>query len=149
MHTKTLQTILFCASAALICSLGACEISPEAQAEYKLDQTRFAAEIAAQKGEAVNRVCPNSNSDWRPLGDDALLLEARGDWYMLNLVGPCDPDSAFAGIATRSSMGSSCLSRGDDVITGRPRDGQRCVISGIFEWDEDTILEDADAASGS
>lgn len=132
---------------ALLCAslLAACTTTPEEQAARAEAQALVEAEIAARKGEPVNRVCPRGNDDWKALGDDVLLMEAGDAWYMLELAGPCDPGSAFTGIATRSSPASSCLSRGDRVFTGPPRSGARCTITGLFEWDEDASVEASEA----
>ena len=120
-----------------VCLLAACATSPEQEAARVEAQAHIDAEITARQGEAVNRVCPRGNDSWKALGDDVILLEAGGEWYMAELSGTCDPDSAFAAIATRSASGSSCLSRGDNVFTGPPRSGERCVITALYEWDEE------------
>jgi len=117
-----------------------CTTSPEdvaAKAETTKQQEK---EIASSKGETVPRICPRSSDGWRALDGKRMLIEAQGQWYYLELVGSCDPDSAFSAITTRSSGASSCLERGDDVFTGRPRyGGGRCVVTAIHEWkDEDT-----------
>ena len=123
-----------------VCWLTACTTTPEDAAERARAQSQTEAEISARQGEAVTRICPRGNDGWKALGDDILLLEASGDWYMAELSGACDPGSAFTVIATRPSTGSSCLQRGDDIYTGRPRSGGRCVITGLYEWDEDAEL---------
>ncbi len=129
-------------------ALAACVTTREHEAARAEAQALIDAEINARQGETVSRICPRSSDGWKPLGDDALLLEARGEWYMAELSGTCDPGSAFAGIATRAGAGSSCLARGDDILTGRPRSGERCVIMALYEWDEDAELEpSADATT--
>lgn len=134
-----------------ICALSACAATPEEETSRAEAQALIDAEISSRRGAAVSQICPRSRDSWRALGDDILLLEARGEWYMAELAGTCDPDTAFSVIATRSRTSSSCLSRGDDIFTGRPRSGERCVITAIYEWDEDaevastkSTLPDAD-----
>ena len=80
-------------------------------------------------------------------GNDAILLEARGEWYLAELSGTCDPESAFAAIATRLGPGTSCLSRGDEVFTGPPRSGGRCVITALYEWDDEANASLSSATS--
>lgn len=135
------RSILLC-----VCLLAACVTAPEEEAARAEAQSQIEAEISARQGEAVNRICPRGNDGWKALRDDILLLEASGDWYMAKLSGACDPDSAFAVIATRTDLGSSCLQRGDDIYTGRPRSGGRCVITGLYEWDEDAEIDPATSA---
>ena len=129
--------------------LAGCATTPEQDAARAAEAARIDAEIAARRGGAVSQVCPRGSDGWRALGDDILLLEARGDWYMLELAGTCDPEGAFAGIVTRSRGGSSCLSRGDDIFTGRPREGGRCTITAIHAWDAEPEAAPSDTASGA
>lgn len=126
--------------------LAACATTPEQETARAQAQAKIDAEISLRQGPSVSRVCPGGNDDWRALDDDILLLEARDQWYMVELSGPCDPDSAFGGIVTRTSGGSSCIARGDDVYTGPPRSGARCVITGLYEWDEDAEPQPAASA---
>jgi hypothetical protein len=121
-----------------VCVLAACTTTPEEEAERTKAQALLDAEISAHKGEAVSQICPRGSDGWKALGDNIVLLEARGDWYMAELSGTCDPDSAFRGIATRSGPGSSCLARGDRILTGPPRGGGRCTITALYQWNEDT-----------
>lgn len=123
--------------------LAACATTPAADGA----RAQRDAEITARRGEAVNRICPRGNDGWRALGDDVLLLEARGEWYMAELAGACDPDAAFAAIGTRSRSGSSCIERGDNIFTGPPRSGARCVITAIYAWDEDAEVPTTKAAA--
>jgi len=129
---------LFAASGTFM--LAACETTPEQQAEQAEAEAAVEAEIALRKGEAVNRVCPRGSDDWTSLGDDALLFEAGDETYMVELLGTCDPESTAAAIVSRGSAGTSCIERGDQLLTGGPRTGERCTITGIYEWDEDAEL---------
>ncbi|MEM8935905.1 MAG: DUF6491 family protein [Pseudomonadota bacterium] len=95
-------------------------------------------------GEKVDRICFASNVDnWRSTGEnnEVLLEEGINDWYFVELSGLCrkfDIRSAeFLVIDTFGS--SSCVTRGDSLIFkdfGGHR-GNRCVITSIYEWDED------------
>jgi hypothetical protein len=114
--------------------LVACAATPEQKTAREEAQSRLDAEIKANRGDAVSQICPRGSDGWKTLGDKTILLEARGGWYMAELAGACDPDGAVAGIATRSTSGSSCLSRGDRIATGRPRSGERCVITALYKW---------------
>ncbi|WP_369814684.1 DUF6491 family protein [Brevundimonas sp. AAP58] len=119
------------------CLLAACATSNEQQAARSEAEALRLAEINARQGQAMNQICPGRSDGWRPLGNNSVLLEARGEWYMAELSGTCDPESAFAAIATRRGPGTSCLSRGDQVFTGPPRSGGRCVITALYEWDDE------------
>lgn len=130
-----------------ICMLAACTTSPEEEAGRAEAQARFDAAVTARKGESVSRICPGSSDGWKALGDNALLMEARGEWYLAELSGSCDPDSTFAVLATRTGSASSCLQRGDDIFTGRPRMGGRCMITGLYKWNEDTGEESPASAN--
>lgn len=116
--------------------LAACSTTTEQQVARADSEALRHTEISARQGQAVSQICPRGSDGWRPLGDNAVLLEARGEWYMAELSGTCDPETAFAAIATRRGPGSSCLSRGDQVFTGPPRSGGRCVITALYAWDE-------------
>lgn len=110
--------------------LAGCSTSLEEKPSHQSVQVAQEAEIAARQGESVSRVCPGRNDGWKAFGDDAVLVEAEGEWYRIELAGTCDPDSAFVGIA-----GSSCVSRGETMITARPRYRERCWIKAIYKWD--------------
>lgn len=131
---------LFAVSGMLI--LAACETTPEQQAEQAEAKAMVEAEIALRKGEAVNRICPRGSDDGTSLGDDALLIEARGEMYMVELLGTCDPETTAAALVSRGSAGTSCVERGDQLLTGGPRTGERCTIMGIYEWDEDAQADE-------
>lgn len=126
--------------------LAACAITPEQDAARVEAEARLNAEISVRQGPAVSRICPRNSDGWEALGDDVLLLEASGGWYMAELAGTCNPGSAFAVLATRTGAASSCLRRGDDIFTGRPRRGQRCVITALYEWNQDAEVEPAASA---
>lgn len=126
-----------------VCLLAACATTPEEAAALAEAEARVAGEISARQGKAVTQVCPRGSDGWKALGDDILLLEARGKWYMAELSGTCDPDATVTLAAPRTGAGSSCLQRGGDIFTGHPRSGERCVITALHEWDEDAETEPA------
>lgn len=128
------KTVLLAASCAVLGVLVGCSTSPEQNAAYEKEEAQRQAEIAARQGPAVTRICPGRSDGWQAFGKDALLREAGGRWYRVELAGACDPEQVFAGLATRGSPGSSCVQRGDRVFTARPRDGERCTITAIHEW---------------
>lgn len=108
--------------------------------EYAAAESRLQSEIAAKQGQRVDRLCfTRSINGWRELGKKAVLIEKGvNDWYKLDLLGTCQPEWAFNAIALKTRpAGSSCLSRGDEIATfDQPIDGD-CVITAIYEWDED------------
>ncbi len=133
------KAIAAAVSAVVLAGLVGCSTSSEQKTARELEQAWLDSEIEARQGAEVGRVCTRRNVGWRSFGDDALLLEADGQWYRLKLAGTCDPERAFATIASR---GSSCVRRGDSVFTSRPRDRERCVITAIYEWDARTGSEE-------
>ena len=134
------------ASLLVLGAVAACATTPEEDTARADAQAQIDAEILARKGETVSRVCPRGSDGWKALGDDVLLLEAGDEWFMAELAGTCDPETAFAGIVTRSSPASSCIERGDDIFTGRPRSGGRCVITALYAWDVDADVAQPDPA---
>lgn len=120
-----------------VCALAACTTTPEQEVSHADAQAVLNAEIGVRQGETVSRICPRGDDGWRALDDNRVLLEAQGEWYLAELSGTCDPDTAFGGIATRSGPGSTCLARGDRVSAGRPRSSGRCFISALYKWDDD------------
>ena len=109
------------------------------------ERAALEAEIAARQGTEVDRICFVRNIDgWRPLGDEALLLEKGvDDWYMVELTGTCEPEWAFDAIAIRTRPGAAlCLTRGDSIATfDAPLEGT-CFISHIYEWDDEARVAD-------
>jgi hypothetical protein len=108
-------------------------------------------EIAARQGEEVDRVCFTGNiNSWRPLGRDAVLVrQSVRDWYKLDLLGACQPDWALTTIALRTRpSGSSCLTRGDTLITNEPNVRSSCFIDAIHVWNEDAPVAEPTAAAG-
>ncbi len=101
-------------------------------------EARLAAEIEARQGEQIDRICFSRSIDsWREFGDDDVLVrEGVNDWYRLELSGTCDPGLALTTIGLRTSGGSSCLHRGDRVVTNTNGFPGRCFITAIYEWDE-------------
>ena len=129
-----LKKLVACTLGALALSGSAgCTMSQAQKDAYEKERVQRTAEIAARQGPPVNRVCPRRSDGWKPFGNGAFLLEADGQWYRVELTGTCDPEGAFAGIATRGGP-SSCLHRGDAILTSRPRDRERCTITAIYSW---------------
>ncbi len=124
---------------ALIVGLSGCATPEERAAQRAEAEAKEAAEIAVRQGERVNRICFNrSVNGWREFGRKSLLLR-RGvnEWYKLDLAGTCDPEWAFNAIGVRTFPGSSCISRGDDIVTRDAGFTGTCKIMAIYEWDEE------------
>lgn len=103
-------------------------------------------------GKETNRICfQRSISGWKSVkGEDDVVLLERGlnHWYWVELAGGCRESmlrSALSiGIDSRPAGG--CVSRGDVIIVrDTPSFTRRCVITRIYEWDEDAVAEEADA----
>ncbi|PQA86178.1 DUF6491 family protein [Hyphococcus luteus] len=114
-----------------VLSLAACQAYPD-----KTDDS-LQAEIAQKQGEEVSRICfARTINSWRPLGDDAVLIEQGvNDWYQLSLSGACKPEWAFDAIALKT-RGSSCITKGDKISTPDSITGGPCFITDMHEWNE-------------
>lgn len=90
-----------------------------------------------RQGEEVSQVCFNSQiRNWRELDRDSVLIERSvRDVYRLELLGTCQPSNAFTSIGLISRGASSCLSRGDTLVTDDEFDGS-CTIRRIYKWNE-------------
>lgn len=118
--------------------LAACQTA----AERAVANEALASEIALRQGERVGQICfLNTIDGWRALGRNALLIREGRDWYKLDLTGSCEPDWAFNAIAVRTRGASSCLSRGDRIDTLDTAVPGSCIITSIYEWDDDAQPE--------
>ncbi len=108
-------------------------------------------DIDPRIGEEVRSICFGRNINaWKALkGEDdvVLLKKSVRDWYRVELAGACDYRvlrSAMAiGIDSRPAGG--CVSRGDVIIVSdSPGFDRRCVITKMYEWNEDAALADDD-----
>ncbi|MDG1731749.1 MAG: DUF6491 family protein [Thalassotalea sp.] len=127
MFKIMLKNILLVSSVSL---LSACAVNPDDAQPKKVDP---------RQGEEVNQVCFNRTMDsWSPIeGENKALIvfDRRKEQYKLDLIGTCDPEFAMMRIATVSRGSSSCLSRGDKVITDADMDRHdSCTIMGIYKW---------------
>ncbi|WP_394175769.1 DUF6491 family protein [Thalassotalea litorea] len=117
------------------------------------EQSSAAKEVDPRQGKEVSQVCYASSLDsWSTLDSErkALLIYPRSNKaYKLTLSGTCDPQWAFTRIATVQRMGSSCLSRGDKVVTdvtGGMVDS--CIITRIYEWHPEKSKDNSDVQDG-
>jgi hypothetical protein len=96
------------------------------------------AEINPRQGEEVKQICfASSINGWREVDGErssVILTKGVSEEYKLDLSGICDLTYAFNSIATRT-RGSSCLTRGDDIIFNDGLSGvNRCMIKKIYTW---------------
>lgn len=105
-------------------------------------------------GEEVNQICFQRNiNGWRTLKkqDDVILLE-RGvnNWYRVELSGACRYNvlNSAINIGIDGGRGSSCVRRGDVIIVeDSPSFNRRCMISKMYEWDDDAVASENDEPS--
>ena len=95
-------------------------------------------EINPRQGEEVKQICfASSINGWREVDGErssVILTKGVSEEYKLDLSGICDLTYAFNSIATRT-RGSSCLTRGDDIIFSDGLSGvNRCMIKKIYTW---------------
>lgn len=95
-------------------------------------------EINPRQGEEVKQICfASSINGWREVDGErssVILTKGVSEEYKLDLSGICDLTYAFNSIATRT-RGSSCLTRGDDIIFNDGLSGiNRCMIKKIYKW---------------
>ena len=103
-------------------------------------------QINPRQGEEVKQICfASSINGWREVDGErssVILTKGVSEDYKLDLSGICDLTYAFNSIATRT-RGSSCLTRGDDIIFNDGLSGiNRCMIKKIYTWNP---AEEADA----
>lgn len=103
-------------------------------------------EVSPRQGEEVKQICfASSINGWREVDGErssVILTKGVSEEYKLDLSGICDLTYAFNSIATRT-RGSSCLTRGDDIIFNDGLSGiNRCMIKKIYTWNP---AEEADA----
>ena len=96
-------------------------------------------EVNPRQGEEVRQICfASSINGWREVDGErssVILTKGVSEEYKLDLSGICDLTYAFNSIATRT-RGSSCLTRGDDIIFNDGLSGiSRCMIKNIYKWD--------------
>ena len=95
-------------------------------------------QINPRQGEEVKQICfASSINGWREVDGErssVILTKGVSEEYKLDLSGICDLTYAFNSIATRT-RGSSCLTRGDDIIFNDGLSGiNRCMIKKIYKW---------------
>ena len=100
------------------------------------------AEPDIRQGEEVSQICFSSQiRNWRENDRKSVIVEKGvNEEYKLELVGACDPQSAFLSIGIVSRGGMSCLSRGDTLVTDDSFGGS-CSIRRIYKWNEDAADE--------
>ena len=108
--------------------------------------------INPRQGEEVRQICfASSINGWREVDGErssVILTKGVSEEYKLDLSGICDLTYAFNSIATRT-LGSSCLTRGDDIIFNDGLSGiNRCMIKNIYKWNPSEIADaDIDEAN--
>ena len=95
-------------------------------------------QINPRQGEEVKQICfASSINGWREVDGErssVILTKGVSEEYKLDLSGSCDLTYAFNSFATRT-RGSSCLTRGDDIIFNDGLSGiNRCMIKKIYKW---------------
>lgn len=105
-------------------------------------------QINPRQGEEVRQICfASSINGWREVDGErssVILTKGVSEEYKLDLSGICDLTYAFNSIATRT-RGSSCLTRGDDIIFNDGLSGiNRCMIKKIYTWNP---AEEAEAGT--
>jgi hypothetical protein len=117
-------------AAAVAVMLAACASPPAEVAEAKPDP---------RQGEEVNNICFTQQiRNWRELDNRSVIVEANvRDEYKLDLIGTCQPRDAFLNIGLISRGGSSCLSRGDTLVTDSRFNVGSCSIRRIYKWNKD------------
>lgn len=108
--------------------------------------------VDVRQGETVSQICfASSINGWREVKGQrhsVILTKGVRDEYKLDLSGVCDVSNAMMSIATRT-RGSSCLTRGDEIIVTNGFSGaDRCLIKKIYRWDS-SLLETTDAPTDS
>ena len=101
------------------------------------------AEPDTRQGEQFSQICFSSQiRNWRENDRNSITEEqGRNVEFKINLIGGCDPESAFTSIGLVSRGASSCLSSGDKLVTDSRFDFGSCSINRIYKWNEDAAEE--------
>lgn len=115
-----------------------CQTSPETPKKDVKPDIRI--------GEEVNQICfARSINGWETVDkrNDVIVLNKNvKDKYILSIAGICDPQWAMSRIGTVSRGNSSCLSRGDKIITdNNMNQNASCTIMKINEWHPEKLVE--------
>lgn len=96
------------------------------------------AEPDIRQGEEVSQICFSGQiRNWRENDRKSVIVEkTHNDEYKLDLIGTCDPTQAFTTVGLVTRGASSCLSRGDRLVTDENFGGS-CSIRRIYKWNED------------
>jgi hypothetical protein len=111
---------------------GACQSGGDAAAAKTAD-----AKPDPRQGEQVSQICFQSQiRNWKANDRRSVIVEkGLREEYKLDLIGSCDPDSAFTSIGLISRMGGgSCLSSGDKLVTDARYNDGSCIIHRIYKW---------------
>ena len=139
---NTFKAILAaCASTLFV--VAACSTAPVETADAKPD---------VRQGAEVRNICFGSQiRNWRPNDRQSVIVEASSrKEYKLDLMGGCDPDSAFMSIGLISRFGGgSCLDVGDTLVTDTRYANDICRIQKIYEWNKDAKPASTEAPSAS
>ena len=115
-----------------------CQTSP--------DTNQKTAKADVRIGEEVNQICfARSINGWETVDkrNDLIVLNQNvNDKYVLSLAGICDPQWAMSRIGTVSRGNSSCLSRGDKIVTDNNMNrNASCTIMKINKWHPEKLVE--------
>ncbi|MAY55297.1 MAG: hypothetical protein CMQ46_11850 [Gammaproteobacteria bacterium] len=123
MSGKMIRNTGIAFASTLALALSACGSSPQNEALRN-----------GTAGEEVNSICFSRNIDsWREHSATSVILRANIDeYYLVDLVGACQPSEAFATISVESRTGV-CLSPGDRIGFDNDR-APACSISEIHRW---------------
>jgi len=115
-----------------------CQTSP--------DTNQKTAKADVRIGEEVNQICfARSINGWETVDkrNNLIVLNQNvNDKYALGLAGICDPQWAMSRIGTVSRGNSSCLSRGDKIVTDNNMNrNASCTIMKINKWHPEKLVE--------
>jgi hypothetical protein len=93
-----------------------------------------------RQGEPVKKICfASAINGWREIaGERHAVIVSKGvkEEYKLELFGVCDVSQAINSLGV-STRGSSCLTRGDDIVIKSTFSGStKCSIKQIYTWNE-------------
>lgn len=127
---------------ATIAALAACATPETSGSEPAVDEADD-----ARIGAEVRNLCFTGNiSGFSDYDGKTGLIVRKGplDEYLVKLLPGCAPLSNPQRVGLDTGIGSSCLSRGDDLIVSNrffaneneaPFDTDRCRVAAIYEWD--------------
>lgn len=136
----------------LAAGISACTSTPDSEDDKPLTLEEALAD--PRVGDKTDRLCfsrsINGFREWDG-PDGVILTKGASDDYLVTVTGSCLTIDRAQAIGVDERFGGGCLTRGDYLVvsdtpfarrSSDPFSIDRCLITGIYEWDEDKAASD-------